>query len=195
MILLVRKWMLLLFLLPISALAQDQNLWAYGCDHFLYGACFRVPNDIAVTHTIKADFGLHTFMHGKQSVLTAYEGDAPSRAPSDPTKSLELRADGYHLRGFIEDRPGSSRYIVFVDSDRKGDMKIHLTGETNGPDDRAILAAILGGFRVCRFKQTRNDQILACPRRSDWGQRVAAWVMGATADASTAGTPQEPGAR
>lgn len=191
MIRLVRKSAWLLLLLPISASAQDQGLWGYGCDHFLYGACFRIPNDISVMHTVPADFSLHTFMREEQSVLTVYEGDAPQRATSAAAKSLELSANGYQLRGFIEHLGARSRYVVFVDSQRAGDMSLHLVGETNSPMDRKTLAAVLGGFRVCRFKQTRSDQILACPRRSDWGQQLAAWVVGSAEDDSTAGMPKD----
>lgn len=190
MLRLICKWAWLLFLLPVSASAQDQGLWAYGCDHFLYGACFRIPNDISVTHTVPVDFGLHTFMREGHGVLTVYEGDAPGGAPSALAQSLELKGNGYHLRGYIQHQGQSSRYVVIVDSARAGDMTLNLSGETNSLNDKNILAAILGGFRVCRFKQTRNDQVLACPRSSDWGQRLASWVIGAREDGVGAGMPQ-----
>ena len=42
--------------IALTLAAGSADLWSYGCDHFLYGACLRVPTGMSVTYEAPADF-------------------------------------------------------------------------------------------------------------------------------------------
>ncbi|WP_312318363.1 hypothetical protein [Stenotrophomonas sp.] len=167
----------LLSLAPVGAFAQDSDLSRYSCDHFLLGACLRVPNGMSTTYSMPADYGLHVVTRGDRSVLTLYEGDAPQRPHADASSTLSLTTSGYRLFGFLTNDEGGVRYDVYVDTDRTGVMSVHLRGVVADEAQRKDLAAALGGFRMCTFKRSSRDQILTCPRRAVWGQQLAQWVQ------------------
>jgi len=171
-----RSLMCLLALVPASAFAQDAELWGYSCDHFLFGACLRIPAGMEATHSVPADFGFHVIKRDDREVLTVYEGDAPQRPAADRVPNLSFKAPGYRVSGFRTADAARARYDVYVDSDRKGVMSIHLSGTVGDASQRNELAAALGGFRVCSFRQSRSDQTLTCPRRSAWGAQLAQWL-------------------
>ena len=169
---------LIAVLAPLSSSAQDANLWAYSCDHFLHGACLRIPSGMSVNYEAPADFGLHRVQVEGREVVLVYEGDAPGRRPADTQADLKLTAPGYQLYAFKVSEGKSVRYDLHVSSAKSEVMPLHLVARTTGAVEQAALAAVLGGFRVCSFKRNRTDQTLVCPRRSMWGQALSEWATG-----------------
>lgn len=171
--------LLALALAPATVSAQESKLWDYSCDHFLFGACLRIPSGMAATHSVPADFGFHVVKHVDRDVLTIYEGDAPQRPSAGRSPSLSLKSPGYRLSGYRVVEAARTRYDVYIDSDRKGVMSIHLSGTAGDEAEHKELAAALGGFRMCSFRQSRSEQTLTCPRRSEWGQQLEQWLEAA----------------
>lgn len=172
-----RTVLAVLMLLPVPVLAQDAGLWGYGCDHYLHGACIRLPNGMAVGHQVPADFDLHTLTSNGREVLTIYEGDAPQRPSSSAVPDIALEIAGHRLRGYKTVGGDSVTYDVYVDSVRPGDMVLHMRGVTHDADQQKDLAAALGGFRVCNFKKSQHHDTLVCPRRGPWGAQLGGWVV------------------
>ena len=163
-------------LLPGYAYGQEATLWAYSCDHFLHGACLRVPTGMSISYESPADFGIHEVLKDQRRVLLVYEGDAPQ--PPSPGSSIDLKLTlpGYQLSGYRTAEGDSTRYDIFVTPDRSGAMPLHLIGTATGASQRKDLAAAVGGFRVCSFKRNHSNQTLTCPRQSVWGKPLAEWV-------------------
>lgn len=163
-------------LLPGYAYGQEATLWAYSCDHFLHGACLRVPTGMSISYESPADFGIHEVLKDQRRVLLVYEGDAPQ--PPSPGSSIDLKLTlpGYQLSGYRTAEGDSTRYDIFVTPDRSGAMPLHLIGTATSASQRKDLAAAVGGFRVCSFKRNHSNQTLTCPRQSVWGKPLAEWV-------------------
>ena len=180
-------WYLTFFLLfhPIEASAQDRNLWTYRCDHFLHGACLRLPNGTSAKHSVPADFSLHEIDRDGRRILTIYEGDAPERPSSTVSAEVEWVKNGYRLTGFRETVGLITRYSVYITSTRESDRSLHLSGEVGNESQKEDLARTLGGLRLCRFKVSRTEQMLACPRQAEWGRQLAEWVAADPGSASS----------
>lgn len=172
------------FFAPVIALVsgyaygQEANLWGYSCDHFLYGACLRVPTGMSVSYDSPADFGIHDVLEDQRSVLLVYEGDAPQQPSPGSSIDLKLTLPGYQLSGYRTPDGDSTRYDIFVKPDRSGGMPLHLIATAAGASQRKALAAAVSGFRVCSFKRNHSSQTLTCPRQSAWGKPLAEWVDG-----------------
>ncbi|MCW6027776.1 hypothetical protein K4043_07100 [Stenotrophomonas sp. SRS1] len=165
-------------MIPFAASAQDGGVWAYSCDHFLYGACLRVPTGMSISYESPADFGIHEVLKEQRRVLLVYEGDAPQ--PPSPGSSIDLKLTlpDYQLSGYRTAEGDSTRYDIFVKPGRSGVMPLHLIGTATGASQRKDLAAAVGSFRVCSFKRNHSSQTLTCPRQSVWGKPLAEWVDG-----------------
>jgi len=172
-------WYMMIFLLVLSftAPAQDRDLWSYSCDHFLFGACLRLPNGTSAGHVVPADFSLHDVRRDGREILTIYEGDAPERVPSSASPEIELISNGYRLQGFRDTVGSTTRYNVYIKSQRKSDMSVHISGEVGSESEKDDLARTIGGFRLCRFKVGGTEQVLVCPRRAQWGRQLAEWII------------------
>lgn len=155
------------------------NLWSYSCDHFLYGACVRVPTGMSVTYEAPVDSGLHLIRHDSKEVALIYEGDAPEK-PAGSTPDLRFTDGGYAVSGYVRSEEHSTRYDVYVRPGSSGAGSLHIRGSAATADELASLAAVVGGFRVCNFQQSKRAQTLTCPRRAEWGQRLSEWVMRAS---------------
>lgn len=172
-------WYMMIFLsvLSFTASAQDRDLWSYSCDHFLFGACMRLPSGTSASHVVPADFSLHGVRRDGREILTIYEGDTPERVPSSASPEMELISNGYRLQGFRDTVGSTTRYNVYIKSTRMSDMSVHIAGEVGSESAKDDLARTIGGFRLCRFKVGRTEQALVCPRRAEWGRQLAEWVV------------------
>ncbi len=117
------------------------NLWSYSCDHFLYGACVRVPTGMSVTYEAPVDSGLHLIRHDSKEVALIYEGDAPkSRKHAGSAFNgrricrVGIRKVG---RTFHPVRRLRSARIV-------GAGSLHIRGSAATADELASLAAVVG---------------------------------------------------
>ncbi len=153
------------------------NLWSYSCDHFLYGACMRVPTGMSVTYEAPVDFGLHRIRHEGREVALIYEGDAPEKPASGSTPDLRFADGGYVVSGYARAEGGSTRYDVYVRPGSSGAGSLHIRGSAATSDELASLAAVVGGLRICNFQQSKRSQTLTCPRHAEWGPRLSEWVM------------------
>lgn len=171
---------MVIFLLAhsFSSAAQDRDLWSYSCDHFLFGACVRLPSGTSAGQVVPSDFSLHDVRRDGRQIMTIYEGDAPARVPSSASPEIELIGNGYSLQGFRDTVGTTTRYNVYVKFPRKSDMSIHISGEVGSEAEKDGLARTIGGFRICRFKVGRTEQALVCPRRAEWGPQLAEWIIG-----------------
>ncbi len=173
-----RLLLLVLLMCPPASFAQSGALWNYSCDHFMYGACLRVPSGMSLTYEVPADFGLHRIDSGGREVLTVYEGNAPQRPAKGSVPEINLRQGGYTVTGSRSEEGERVRYEVFVRQDKRDTPALHLVAAVADADERLQLAAVLGGFRGCSFRRSQDSQTLVCPRKSPWGEQLAEWVIG-----------------
>lgn len=158
------------FLCPLTSWAQESGLWSYSCDHFLYGACLRVPTGMSVTYEAPVDFGVHRVRRDDREVALIYEGDAPEKPASGSTPDLRFTDGGYVVSGYARAEGRSTRYDVYVRPGSFGAGSLHIRGSAATADELASLAAVVGGFRICNFQQSKRSQTLTCPRRASGGR-------------------------
>ena len=168
------------FLCPLTSWAQESGLWSYSCDHFLYGACLRVPTGMSVTYEAPVDFGVHRVRRDDREVALIYEGDAPEKPASGSTPDLRFTDGGYAVSAYARAEGRSTRYDVYVRPGSSGAGSLHIRGAAATADELAGLAAVVGGFRICNFQRSKHSQTLICPRRAEWGPRLSEWVVRAS---------------
>lgn len=166
--------------IALTLAAGSADLWSYGCDHFLYGACLRVPTGMSVTYEAPIDFGLHRVRRGDREVALIYEGDAPEKPVPGSTPDLRFTDGGYAVSAYARAEGRSTRYDVYVRPGSSGAGSLHIRGAAATADELAGLAAVVGGFRICDFQRSKHSQTLTCPRRAEWGPRLSEWVVRAS---------------
>lgn len=163
----------LLALVPLNVNAQRSELWRYGCDYFMYGACLRVPNGMSVSYENPADYSIHRVRSGAGDVLTIYEGDSPQRPSQGLIPKLELTRLGSSVSVYERELDGRNYYDVYINSKSSGTGSVHLSAITSTLGERDELAVVLGGLRTCRFKRNATADTLMCPSRGEWGKDLA----------------------
>lgn len=132
--------------------------------------CLRLPENMAVTYEVPADYGIYTFKSGETIIMSAYMGNAP-RLPNTKA-ALELTSKEADAHVFSSQRDGETRLDVIIAPRDDKRMRLHLFAPYSSAQ-RSNVAQVLAGLRAC-LKPSREKMI--CSAESAWGQQLSEFV-------------------
>ena len=152
--------------IALTLAAGSADLWSYGCDHFLYGACLRCRRHV---RDLRGTCRLWSApRQARRRKLPDLRGAMPRKACARKHAGSALYGRRICRVGYARAEGRSTRYDVYVRPGSSGAGSLHIRGSATTADDSPA-GRRRRGFRICNFQQSKTLTDIDLSRRAEWG--------------------------